>query len=211
MVLFGCFLTQHTHAQTNKADTAQARTYYEQAQKLIENKKFNQAEVLFVKIFKMDVLLPDEICYHYAKTLFELKKYPQSKTFVEKYIRLQGENGEFILQSLQLELNLEKATNPTAPQYCEKIIHDTCHLCQGSGAALQSCTRCESHGRIVCNLCQGNKVNIESTSFGERYFTCGRCKGSGVIACPVCEGSKKEKRKCGECQGKRFAFYKRRC
>ena len=202
---------ENASAQTNKADTAQAHAYYEQAKKLIEKEKYIQAEVLFIKIFKMDVLLPDEICYHYGKTLFELKKYQQSKTFVEKYIRLKGENGEFYLNSLQLELDIEKATDPNASNACEKIVKEDCHLCHGTGVALQSCTRCEGHGKIVCNLCQGNKVNIESTSFGERYFTCSRCNGSGVIACPVCEGTKVEKRKCAHCHGKRFAFYKKRC
>ena len=198
-------------AQIYKADTAQVNAYYEQAKKLIETEKYNQAEVLFVKIFKMDALLPDEICYHYGKTLFEQRKYLQSKTYLEKYIRLKGEQGEFYLKSLQLELDIEKATDPNASKECEKIINDTCHLCHGTGSALQSCTRCESHGRIICNLCQGNKVNIESTSFGDRYFTCGRCSGAGVITCPVCDGTKKEKRKCAHCKGKRFAFYRRKC
>lgn len=198
-------------AQIYRADTAQVNAYYQQAKKLIEAEKYNQAEVLFVKIFKMDALLPDEICYHYGKTLFEQKKYLQSKTYLEKYIRLKGELGEFYLNSLQLQLDIEKATDPNASQECEKIVNDSCHLCRATGSALQPCTRCESHGRIICNLCQGNKINIESTSFGDRYFTCSRCVGTGVITCPVCDGTKKEKRKCAHCKGKRFAFYRRKC
>jgi len=202
---------QKANGQSYKADTAQVNAYFEQAKKLMLVKKYNQAEVLFVKIFKMDALLPDEICYHYGKTLFELKKYQQSKTFLEKYIRLKGEQGEFYLNSLQLELDIEKAIDPNANKECEMIVYDTCHLCHGTGAAFQSCTRCEGHGRIICDLCQGNKVNIESTSFGERYFTCSRCNGSGIVPCPVCEGTKLEKRKCAHCKGKRFAFYRRKC
>lgn len=211
VLLFITLLGQAVQAQSNKTDTAQARAYYEQAKRLIDQQKYIQAEVLFVKIFKMDVLLPDDICYHYGKTLFELKKYNQSKTFVEKYMRLNGEAGEFYLQSLQLMLDIDKATNPYASHECEKIVYDTCLLCHGTGSSLQDCSRCEGHGKTICDLCKGNKVNIESTTFGERYFTCSRCNGSGIIACPVCEGTKHEKRKCTHCFGKKFAYYKRQC
>ena len=206
-----CCLFQVANAQTNKSDTTQARLYYEQAQKLMIAGKYIQAEVLFVKIFKMDVLLPDEICYYYGKTLFEVKKYAQSKSFIEKYIRLKGKGGDYYLQSLQLELDIEKATNPQAPKHCENVLRDTCHQCRGSGLAFQSCTRCEGHGKIICDLCKGNKVNIESTSFGERYFTCSRCQGMGVVECPVCEGTRQEKRKCANCRGKGMAYYRRAC
>jgi tetratricopeptide (TPR) repeat protein len=206
-----CFFYNVANAQTNKADTAQARMYYEQAKKLMNMGKYIQAEVLFVKIFKMDVLLPDEICYHYGKTLFEVKKYAPSKSFIEKYMRLKGENGEYYLPSLQLELDIEKATNPQAPKHCEQVLRDTCHLCRGSGLAFQACTRCEGHGKIICDMCKGNKVNIESTSFGERYFTCSRCKGMGVVECPICEGTKQEKRKCANCRGRGMAYYRRAC
>ena len=200
-----------SYAQLNKADTAEAKAYYEQALRLIEKEKYVQAEVLFVKIFKMNTLLPDEICFHYGKTLYELKKYAQGKSFIEKYTRLQGENGQFYLQSLQMLLDIEKATDPHASKECEKIVKDTCHLCHGEGSALQTCTRCEAHGKIICDLCKGNKVNIESTTFGEKYFTCSRCQGTGVVVCPQCEGTKKEKRKCVNCWGKKVAFYKRKC
>lgn len=209
--LFFFLVCIETKAQLNKADTAQARVYYEQAQKLMIQKKFVQAEVLFVKIFKMNTLLPDEICYHYSKTLFELQKYPQSKIFIEKYIRLQGENGEFYLNSLQLQLDNDKKLDLSTNQECEKIIKDTCHLCRGLGVAMQTCTRCDGHGQIICDLCKGNKVNIETTSFGERYFTCSRCNGVGIITCPVCENTKLEKRKCVNCWGRKFAYYRRKC
>jgi len=204
-------IATNVQAQLNLADTSQARAYYEQAQKLIGQKKYVQAEVLFVKVFKMNTLLPDEICYFYGKTLFELGKFPQGKSFIEKYIRLKGESGEHYLDALQLQSDLEKKTDPTANQQCEKIVKDTCHLCHGSGTALQSCTRCEGHGKIICDLCKGNKVNIEMTSFGDRYFTCSRCDGAGIILCPVCDNTKLEKRKCVNCWGRKFAYYKRKC
>ena len=209
--VFLLLCVSESQAQINHADTAQARAYYEQAQKLIDQKKYIQAEVLFVKIFKMNTLLPDEICYYYGKTLFELQKYAQSKIFIEKYIRLQGENGQYYLNSLQLGLDVDKKIDPAINQECEKIVIDSCHLCHGRGVAMQSCTRCDGLGQIFCDLCKGNKVNIETTSFGDRYFTCSRCDGVGIITCPVCENTKLEKRKCTNCWGKKFAYYKRKC
>ncbi len=213
--LFGCvfFFAPYfgAKAQTNTADTAHANAYYKQAIKLIDQQKYLQAEILFIKIFKMNVVMPDDICYYYGKTLFELKKYTQAQSFLDKYNRLKGDKGEFYLSSLQLLLDIEKATNPHADKSCEKIVLDTCHVCHGKGVAFLSCTRCEGHGKIICDLCKGNKVTIEYTSFGERYFTCSRCSGTGVIACPVCEGTKLEKRKCTNCYGQKFAYYRRSC
>lgn len=208
LVLFTCVFA---HAQVNQGDTAKARTYYEQAIKLIDQEKFLQAEILFIKIFKMNVIMPDDICYYYGKTLFELKKYTQAQSFLERYNRLKGERGEFYLPSLQLLLDIEKATNPHADKACEKIVLDTCHICHGAGTADLPCSRCENHGKIICDLCKGNKVTIEYTSFGERYFTCSRCGGTGVIVCPVCGGTKIEKQRCTNCFGKKVAYYRKSC
>jgi tetratricopeptide (TPR) repeat protein len=205
------FVCQITNAQISKEEDEKANAYYEQAIKLIHAEKYVQAEVLFVKIFKMNVVMPDDICYHYGKTLFEVKKYTQAQSFLERYNRLKGENGEFYLTSLQLLLEIEKATDPGANKECEMMVRDTCHVCHGNGLAYLSCTRCEGHGKIICDLCKGNKVTIEYTSFGERYFTCSRCVGTGVISCPLCEGTKLEKRKCTFCLGRKWAFYRRRC
>jgi hypothetical protein len=206
--LFACLVS---HAQVNPGDTAKARAYYEQSIKLIEQGKFTQAEILYVKIFKMNVIMPDDICYYYGKTLFELKKYTQAQSFLDRYNRLKGEKGEFYLPSLQLLLDIEKATNPHADKACEKIVLDTCHICHGAGTAVLACSRCESYGKIICDLCRGNKVTIEYTSFGERYFTCSRCVGTGVIVCPVCEGTKREERRCTNCFGKKVAYYRKSC
>jgi tetratricopeptide (TPR) repeat protein len=209
--LFLLLSFEQVNGQINASETEKANAYYDQAIKLIHQQKYIQAEILFVKIFKMNVVMPDDICYYYGKTLFELKKYTQAQSFLEKYNRLKGDRGEFYLNSLQLLLNIEKATNPDADKSCEKIVYDTCHMCHGKGTALLSCTRCEAHGKIICDLCKGNKVTIEYTSFGERYFTCSRCSGNGVIVCPVCEGTKMEKRKCTNCFGQKFAYYRRSC
>lgn len=198
-------------AQNNTADTARAREYYEQAIKLIDQSKYIQAEILFIKIFKMNVVMPDEICYYYGKTLFEVKKYTQAQSFLDKYNRLKGERGGFYLQSLQLLLEIEKATDPHADKTCEKIVLDSCHVCKGKGVAFLPCTRCEGHGKIICDLCKGTKVTIEFTSFGDRYFTCSRCTGLGVTVCPTCEGTKQEKRRCSNCHGKGLAYYRRNC
>lgn len=211
LVLALFFACLGAKAQNNQEDTSKARAYYEQAIKLIDQSKYGQAEILFVKIFKMNVVMPDDICYHYGKTLFELKKYTQAQSFLDRYNRLKGEKGDFYLPSLQLLLNIEKATDPHADKGCEKIVLDSCHVCKGKGVAFLPCTRCEGHGKIICDLCKGNKVTIEFTSFGERYFTCSRCTGSGVITCPTCEATKLEKRKCSNCHGSKVAYYRRSC
>jgi molecular chaperone DnaJ len=61
---------------------------------------------------------------------------------------------------------------------------DTCHKCQGSGAAAGSRT-------ITCPVCSGRGQVVSSRGFFHISQTCPRCRGAGQVIekpCPKCRG-----------------------
>ncbi len=206
LVFIFCYLIFSNHVsfgQTPK-DTL-VRYYLEIAKKKADEKKFSEANEVFKKIFALKTPVPDELAYYYGYTLLNLNKYTQSRSALNKYLTLQGENAP--LSNLAHQA-IEKAD-------CQETgYHDVyieCDICFGDSTVEIVCRHCKGKGIEICPLCKGSGVATSSNSFGNSYHTCHRCAGEKIIKCTVCKGKQKEKIICYNCNGKGRKKIRRKC
>lgn len=179
--------------------------YYAQAIGAIEQKKFVEAESIFKKIGKLDLVFPDELAYFYGYTVFNLGKYMQAKEAFEKYITLRTDTGRYSNYALQYIHTAD--CNLKGYFYASSV----CDECKGSGKTEIDCRVCKTKGREVCNQCFGRGALRKIDNFGERYESCKKCEGSGHYRCTKCNGSGKEMDKCMICEGAGKVMLKKEC
>ena len=122
---------------------------------------YEGANITFRRILKLGTVLPDDLSYLFAETLYMVNQFHNSRNFVDKYIRLAGPNGYYYGQAMELRHFLDD-------EY-ELIL--VCKQCDNRGYALIPCDICDGEGKIVnpCYNCRG--VGISN---------CDQCKGNGV-------------------------------
>lgn len=166
---------------------------------------YEEANLTFRQILKLDTVLPDDLSYLFAETLYMVNQVYNSRSFLDKYIRLAGSNGQYYSQALDLKHFLDD-------EY-ELIL--VCKLCDNRGYSLVPCDLCEEGGEITnpcfycrgvgitrCESCKGKGVVSSYTSFGAPQFeTCTNCEGKGQAFCKVCEGAKTLSDPCPACLG----------
>ncbi|MEQ8358127.1 MAG: hypothetical protein RH860_01475 [Cytophagales bacterium] len=168
---------------------------------------YKAADVTFRKALNLRTFVPDELCYFYGNTLYQLKNYSLSQNFLNKYLELTDSNATYTDTTLALLTLLEqKQKLIEACAECDedgfKIELHECHVCSGDGLLIGPCNRCQGSGEEVCKVCLGEKVEIQRTSFGRRYIPCTNCNETGYVQCTKCSGDGKLEYKCKECNGK---------
>ncbi|GJM30591.1 MAG: hypothetical protein DHS20C17_32260 [Cyclobacteriaceae bacterium] len=192
-----------TRGQSNVDD--QVNDMMETAIAHMNDGEYEEANLTFRKILKLNTVLPDELSYLFAETLYMVNQYHNSKNFLDKYIRLAGSTGRYYSQAIDLKHFLD--------QEYELIL--VCKLCDNRGYRLIGCDVCDYKGKLTsqcfycrgvginrCEVCKGNGVTTSLNAFGEvLYQTCNDCQGKGQTVCKVCHGAKVIHEECEVCHG----------
>ena len=193
------------HAQ-NQAVTPQVEEMMEKAIAQMNDGAYEKANLTFRNILRQKSVMPTEMSYLFAETLYMINQYENSKNFLDKYLRLAGATGRYYPQALDLKKYLDDAF--------EEIL--SCHLCDNRGYRLEPCEKCQQTGVLTddcyycqstgvnrCELCKGRGVTTSLNAFNEvQYFTCQTCQGKGQVACKICLGNKIITETCPECHGR---------
>lgn len=167
--------------------------------------EYEAANLTFRKILKLNAVLPDELSYLFAETLYMVDQYHNSRSFVDKYIRLAGPAGRYYSQALDLKMYLDEEYELILIcKQCDNRGYKLlpCDDCQGTGKVHSECFYCFGVGVNRCEICKGQGVTTSLNAFSEtQYHTCSSCQGNGRIACKICHGEKEVFQNCPECFG----------
>jgi tetratricopeptide (TPR) repeat protein len=208
-ILVFCFLslyvTPELVAQKNKPDV-EAYELLKQAKFQMEKGDFQKANLIFRKMLKLNSVLPTEMSYLFAETLYKVGQYENSKNFLEKYHQLTDRGSDYYLLSLELEKQIDKEIQRIRDcQLCSisGYLLVPCNVCHQSGTTVQDCVHCRGSGIVTCSVCTGAGVIITTNQFNDKdYRSCEKCSSKGFIKCPVCEGKKQIETACATCEGK---------
>ncbi len=166
---------------------------------------YEQANLTFREILDLNTVMPTELTYLFAETLYMIHQYHNSRNFLDKYLRLAGTTGRYYPQALDLKQYLDDEF--------QAILR--CSYCNNQGYRLIPCETCDQHGHLVddcyyclavgitmCEVCKGNGVTTSLNAFNEvQYFTCPNCQGKGQVTCKICQGKKITSEPCPDCHG----------
>lgn len=175
------------------------------AKELMAAERFEEANAVFREMLNSGEVLPDDLAYLFAETLYMLGQFQNSRNFLSKYMEVAGKKGNYYAQATELDHLLEEKLNEN--EYCAFCNHKgyrfiTCTRCQGGGLITDVCYHCKGSKLINCQTCYGEGVQIYADAFGKRkYKTCPTCKGNGHHACPVCNGAGEIEHYCPTCSG----------
>jgi hypothetical protein len=180
--------------------------YMEEAKEHMDAGNYEEANLSFRKLLTVQNILPTEMCYYFAETLYQLHQYQNSKNFINKYLKLTGTSGPYYQKVLALnELVDEKFNEIKSCQFCDEKGYrlQECETCHGEGHLLQTCHHCKGKGLTACTACGTKGVKITVNAFKEKeYKSCPVCNSKGFITCPVCGGKTTEELVCNVCRGK---------
>lgn len=176
-----------------------------QAKEQMAKQDYQAANGSFREMLALKTVLPTEMCYYFASTLYMLGQYDNSLRFTEKYLELAGAGGEFYKESRELKALLQKKM--TTIRDCARCdtkgyVLEACPNCEESGQLSKSCTRCYGRKQVKCVSCEGQGVVIQKNHFDQQtYHTCQRCEGKGIQECPTCKGGGQTVQDCRYCLG----------
>ncbi len=166
---------------------------------------YDAANKTFRKALATRKILPTDLSYLFAETLYVVHQYQNSLNFVDKYLGLAGQGGNYYEKAMELKglLNaeFEKIKNC---DYCNLsgYRYTTCYNCHGESSITETCYNCKGSGKTVCPKCLGEGVYITFNSFsGRQYVECDVCIGKGYITCTVCLGERILSGTCSVCLG----------
>lgn len=192
-------------AAQKKKPEVEAYELLEMAKTRMKEGNFQQANLIFRKMLKLNSVLPTEMSYLFAETLFKVGQYENSKNFLEKYQQLTDRGSDYYLLSVELEKQIN--TELAKIEDCELCNHagylvEPCSVCHQTGKTVQECGHCRGKGVISCPICIGAGVVITTNQFNEKeYRSCEKCQATGLLNCPVCEGKKEISTDCLACGG----------
>lgn len=176
---------------------------------------YEAANKTFRKILGMKTVLPHDLSYLFAETLYMVGQYENSDNFLTRYVEITGKGGNYTKQAEQLrELLKNKLLEIKNCNFCDIKGYrlKTCSICKGAKFFPSQCHHCNGHGALKCHVCLGEGVLIEKTDFEtSEYQTCHNCNGKGVESCPVCKGAKIIEQKCSRCLGSGLESSKTLC
>ncbi|MBY0426859.1 MAG: hypothetical protein K2Q22_14590 [Cytophagales bacterium] len=193
-----------------KPDTLVLRSL-DNAKRLMDKGDYKGANQIFLRIFKTESTLPDELVYFYGKTLYKLDKFNQSKSVLGKYLELTGTSGKYYKESIDILNKLGEKICPICNNKGYLIDTIACTYCKGSGTRNVDCSRCNASGKELCPTCKGSKVLVTGTPFGAKFTPCTHCNQEGYVLCEKCKGSTKEKAVCVYCSGEGHFHQRRTC
>ncbi|MDQ3392605.1 MAG: molecular chaperone DnaJ [Bacteroidota bacterium] len=179
--------------------------YMKEARQYMEEGNYEEANLSFRKLLAINSVMPTEMCYFFAETLYQLHQYQNSKNFINKYIKLTGTTGPYYKKIIALDkLVDEKFEEIKSCNFCDNKGYrfTECDKCYGEGELHQTCHYCKGKGLTSCIACGGKGVKISENNFKEKeYKTCQVCGSNGVVTCTVCNGTKNEVIQCNKCKG----------
>ena len=208
--LFAFFITfiwlhSPSLAQDRKP-TPEAYALLEQAKKKMEEGDYSQANLIFRRMLKLNSILPTEMSYLFAETLYKVGQYENSMSFLKRYQDITDRSSDYYLLSLDLEKELMiKLQEIRHCGLCDSNGYRLapCELCHQTGKTDQECHLCRGKGIIACPVCAGVGVNITYDQFNtKQYRNCERCQTKGVVTCHVCHGEMQITSACPQCAGK---------
>jgi len=199
----------------NKGGGDLTQKYLDEAKALNADGKYEEANVKFRKILALNEVIPSEMCYHFAETLFAIGQYQNSKNFIMKYFDLTGEIGDNYKEVKKLEGMVDEQL--TAIRDCHRCStigyrYFPCRTCNQTGEINEVCYYCQGHGIAQCSKCTGDGVLISANALGGNdYRTCDRCNGDGKESCPICQGETTLILTCPICSGSLFETSSKIC
>ena len=166
---------------------------------------YEEANITFRKILRMKTVLPDELSYLFAETLYMVNQIHNSRNFLDKYIRLSGTNGRYYTQAMDLRHFLDEEYELILVcKLCDSRGYRLmpCDICDGEGKITNTCFYCRGVGITRCETCKGEGVVSSYNALGSpQYETCSTCEGKGQAQCKVCQGEKVLSDPCPSCHG----------
>ena len=184
---------------------ADVAKHYKEGISQYDAENYKEANRSFRRALATNKVLPTNLSYYFAETLYHLGQYQNSKNFVEKYLGLTGYSGDFYNEASNLsELLIIRFTEIMECHRCNRFGYRllACDQCEASGYEIAECHQCMGLGNSLCPKCTGGGVNITVDAFGQKlYEECDKCNGIGYIPCELCEGTKIVTRTCLVCFG----------
>ena len=189
----------------NQVVSPQVEEMMEKAIAQMNNGDYDKANLTFRNILRQKSVMPTEMSYLFAETLYMINQYENSKNFLDKYLRLAGATGRYYPQALDLKRYLDDAFEEILScNLCDNRGYqlEPCEKCQQTGVLADECYYCQSTGVNLCKVCNGRGVTTSLNAFSElQYFTCQNCEGKGQVACKICLGNKIITETCPDCLG----------
>lgn len=160
-------------AFTQKQVTDLVFEKFNEAKTLVDSGKYELANIQFLKLLSPSIVLPDELCFYFGKSLFHTGYPIQCESFLKKFLDLKGkktvyqEEIEEILRELNPKLSSENSLKDVNSNKKIELDHS---LCGGNEY-------------ITCPICNGTKVRVEDGDFGQIYKTCHYCNEHGQMSC----------------------------
>ena len=90
--------------------------------------QYAEANVTFRKMLASKKVLPTNMSYFFAETLYMIKQFHNSENFVNKYLKLAGKGGDYYDQAVGLQKLLEdKKTEIRNTNWLSLPMMSICH------------------------------------------------------------------------------------
>ena len=177
----------------------------DKAKAQMEQGDYEGANKTFRKALATKKVLPTSMSYFFAETLYVIHQNQNAKNFVEKYIELAGQGGDYYARAIKLKELIENQFEEIKEcDYCNLsgYRYTECDNCNGLGHTVEECYKCYGNGLTMCPKCIGRGVLIVANKFGDPvYSSCDMCDSKGYIICPICNGSEELSGRCNVCLG----------
>ncbi len=181
----------------------------------MNDRKYEEANLTFREMLASKKVLPTNMSFFFAETLYMINQYHNSENFLNKYLDLAGKGGDYYTQATELQTLLSTRKNEIKEcNYCNVFGYrlNNCQLCEGKGSLVSTCYYCKGIGKTSCLTCQGDGVIVTKNIFDvAEYKSCHVCNTNGYHACKVCHGSKIVNNQCPDCLGSKFIASKEIC
>jgi hypothetical protein len=203
--LFFVAIVSFTSSSFAQITVSEVDQYYNEGVSLFKDANYKAANIAFRSALATNEVLPTNLSYYFAETLFHIRQFQNSKNFVDRYIKIAGQGGDFYEEALFLQTQIEAEFLAIKECYrCNDFGYRLipCIRCNATGIETLECPQCRGTGYTICSLCTGRGVIITVDSFGQnKYETCPKCGGEGVTICDLCHGDKVITRTCTLCLG----------
>src|SRR5688572_6075621 len=88
------FISINVSAQDRKP-SAEAYAFLAQAKKQMEDGNYQRANLIFRKMLTLKTVLPTEMSYLFAETLYKVGQFENSKNFLEKYLSITDRGSDY--------------------------------------------------------------------------------------------------------------------
>jgi len=205
LVILGIYIGINPIYAQRKPVDSEIQKSVQLAKKEMDAGNYQKANAIFRSILDKNEVLPANMCYYFAETLYMVEQYQNSKSFTDKYIKLTGKGGDFYEQAIDLQnLLAVKFNEITSCGFCDTKGYRLviCSRCLGERVLNSDCPYCRGHGFTTCRRCLGEGILIEKDALNHpEYRTCPLCDGKGYETCIVCHGAKYLEQSCPVCIG----------